>query len=353
MTNLFTPQAVKIEPRLKEIDFDFRSIFDIDKDSMFISGSVVEGFGNKSSDVDIYIINSKDIMPKERMDELKINYTNSEIGYYNEVNTRQRVTHNAVRDKINNLDISKAHDYAFNVQKAELSYYYRVCISVPLIENDAYAKDLIGFSKEIVAKNIEYFFGYRAYCDYINAKHYLQRGHMDEAYCYANQALHNLLDSYAAFNNECYISNKFMYDKIKRIKSNIPYGIDKITELRYLGSKDKESYCSEVFNVIENFAYKSFSIQKFMSAITDIFYRPTGNVTSFDFIEFCISLNGKKLFRVSKECFDLINWIYKDDITSRNALNEKFSKQFSHFTFEESIKQLLILGIIDVFQGYP
>jgi hypothetical protein len=78
----FTDEAIRIEPRLSQADFDLTHVFDTQNDMAYISGSVVEGFGNSASDVDIYIVTKNPILP----DGVKFGYNNNEKGYYNEVN---------------------------------------------------------------------------------------------------------------------------------------------------------------------------------------------------------------------------------------------------------------------------
>jgi predicted nucleotidyltransferase len=75
-------EALNIEPRILQADVDLLPIMDIKRDTAFISGSVVEGFGNSSSDVDLYILSDKNPMLPNG---IKFGYTNTDGGYYNEV----------------------------------------------------------------------------------------------------------------------------------------------------------------------------------------------------------------------------------------------------------------------------
>lgn len=346
----FTDASLRVEPRLQSTDFNFSEIFNINSDSAFISGSVVEGLGNKSSDVDIYIITSSDLM-----DGMKINYTNTEVGYYNEINVRSREIHRNIRDKINGLNYKQYSEYLTDALVDDLDYYYRVCISVPLFENSTYLSDISGFSKDIAAKNKAHYYGYNAYSNFVKSKDMLELSQLGEAYHYANRALYYFYESVCAVNNECYTSQKSIYPRLARIRTLAPEWLAMFSENRYLGKQSIDAYCNKAFDLIENYAQDSFSFKNFAfpAADIDINYMPAGDMQNLEFVGKHIMLNGTKLYSLNEFCERVLHWIYSENIYSRKVLELKYSElkggnSCNMPLFDDNIKTLLKYGLIEL-----
>jgi hypothetical protein len=317
MKDIFTREAVDIDPRLKNADFDFDIIMDSSDDYAFLSGSVVEGFGNASSDVDIFVVSDK---IKEYQTGKKICFINSEGGYYNEIQLYTHRWHNDVGSKLNALEGRTYSDYRA-VAYDELSYYYRVAIGVPAINPENFISSSGEYKKAVINKHISNYFGYEAYGQIYRANRLHDDGETGHAYHYACKAAADAVDSVLAAHGEGYMSNKFRFSKIERAfgkKSDIYRAA---LDLRYLGGYGVDEYILRVNDFL-----RDLGIFKYEHDV-ELRYRLTGEYAVVDFLQPYIISSDYKTYQISEDCLHVIDMI-KNGVDNKDALLEKLSEKY-------------------------
>ena len=216
--SIFLEDAIKCDPRLKSVYVNLREVMDLNNDIAYISGSVVEGFGNTTSDVDIYIVTG-------RADVYETKYVNSakDGNYYVELNVFSKEQARQICDKINNTTLDDDQEI-FNLSEKELEFYYRAAIGIPLFNLSAFNEFCSEFDKEKVNAIYERVHKWNAIKELYFVTLRKQNGEIELAYFHAQKAIEHALDSYLAKNGEGYCTGKYRFLKLKRlleVKSDI------------------------------------------------------------------------------------------------------------------------------------
>lgn len=339
MNNIFTDEAVKKEPRLAQVDFDFSEIMNVSNDFAFLSGSVIEGFGNQASDVDIYIVSKKDVgFP----DGKKNNYTNEKDGYYNEINWFSYDWHKKIADQINSLQLNNIwHDMP---SSDALDYYYRTSISVPLINPNNHRIETTEYSRQRILQVLEYYYGYRAYKAMQYAIQFLEAEEIEQCYFWINKAMRLMIDSVLASNGEGYMSEKFRFLKIERAFGRNSELYTSAKKFRYLGKYEMLDYISDVMAYIKYIGITNFEFDD-----TVIKYKIAGSLENVDLYHHYIVHNAGNVFQIDDDCMELLKLINEgyDDRTSIH----KFCKDNNiaiDKDLNKMLSQLQTYGILEI-----
>lgn len=198
---------------------------DIDNSLIYIAGSLMEGFGNKTSDIDVYIICEK--MPSQL---LKKNNSNGEVM----LNKSQFIVHNLIYEgmrydfeywnkekfeeiilKLNNLNF-KTEGYIERLSNEEFDLLHRLKYGHPLTNETEFKK----IYEKINFNNLNFYKVIIQSEKYANCVEDLQgaiySNDLGTAFFIARQLIEVVVDSYLAINGETNPSKKWLYRKMIR-----------------------------------------------------------------------------------------------------------------------------------------
>jgi len=328
---LFLKNALEIEPRLFTVDFDLTPIMD-EHDTAFISGSVPAGFGNKSSDVDIYVISDKNpLLPNG----LKFGYTNLEHGYYNEVIV---FTNNYIKElcsKINN----NQYDVNNSEFLLEMEHYYRCAIGVPLLNSEKFFETVRDFSTQIA--DAAYAQHYLSECKnklrtlLLLIKYELFELTVD----YAKLSAEHAIDYLLAKNGEGYESRKFRFLKLEKLCERNSDLYKQCWQIQFKGKRSSEDYANDVFRFCTE-----LGISVIFSETDDLIFALAGNISQVDMLGNFIVFNGNDVFSVKHECLMIIDSLSIAP-SSYFCLQKLFYKEQD---FKDALEELLYNGVIKI-----
>lgn len=287
------------EPRLailNENRFDLSYVFDEREDLMYSSGSVIEGYGDRFSDVDIYILTNKKTLPTDDdmylpVEGTKFGYngfSDSEHGFYVEFILNNYDWGRKIISKINRIDPSLRNDITQSLDYRQLDFYYRLAIGIPLCNERGFADYTEDVSKSHISDIISTYKGlYSAkYLRYAGL--YYESGINDAAYYYAQRAINEGIDSYMARNGEPYQSFKLRLRKIRN-----RFGADSpiyhwACDLSALGSRKYGEYYSEAVAFCEELGVRDY----FFAAPNDITYVVNNQIELIEFIDSFALISG-------------------------------------------------------------
>ena len=250
---LFEPNALLIEPRLKNVDFDLSAVMNYEEDCAYISGSVVAGYGNSTSDVDIYVISDKN---PELPNGMKFGYYLEDIGYYNEVVVFQRKW---LKQKFNDFNLIDFESIKLRLENDksflyDLETYYRFCIGIPCINrrefellHDCYS------SLHIINAIYENVFSIRFERLIKNAFLNLTAGLDEHAAVLVNEAFAYALDIITARKAESYFSEKFRFQKVRKVFGDESKEVNVARQLLFIGHDHPLTYINKCLEAFQEF----------------------------------------------------------------------------------------------------
>jgi predicted nucleotidyltransferase len=181
-------------------------------DVVFVSGSIVEGFGNENSDLDLFLVRAGgEVTPDPRLVLATVGLGETYIDYevYNEANLA------ALAALING---ASPDDFraVWRLPLSRIDLYYRVVIAQPAYNAAGLAKLQRDFERETVAAVLATWAGLRCVVALEQADELLARGDGRNASVVAQSACGYALDSYLATQGEAYPNLKWRFEKIKR-----------------------------------------------------------------------------------------------------------------------------------------
>lgn len=287
------------EPRLailNENRFNLGYVFDENEDLMYSSGSVIEGYGDRFSDVDIYILTNKKTLPTDDdmylpVEGTKFGYngfSDSEHGFYVEFILNNFDWGRKIISKINQIDPSLRKDITQSLDYRQLDFYYRLAIGIPLCNEQKFADYTEDVSKAHISDVISVYKGlYSAkYLRY--AELFYESDIKDAAYFYAQCAVNEAIDAYMARNGEPYQSFKLRLRKIRnRFGEDSPI-YHRACDLSALGSRKYEEYYSEAAAFCEDLGARAY----LFAAPDDVTYIVNGQIEFIDFIDSFALISG-------------------------------------------------------------
>lgn len=226
--------------------FKFEGIIDPEQDIVFISGSRMEGFGNASSDIDLFVVsnfNSPTIYPI---------ITPSDEGYYIDVEVHSFDEISNLYSKVNRASLSNDMDDVLSLNFEDLDLYYRTIIGRPFINPNGYNDLKSKFRKETLSKVYEIRSALESQRELMASEMELLTNGAEAAYFPAQHAVKHAINSYLSAHGECYVSTKWQFEKIARAFGRTSTFYKEAWELQSLGSLDFISYV----NAAKNFCSK-------------------------------------------------------------------------------------------------
>jgi len=182
------------------------------EDIVFVSGSLVEGFGNENSDLDLFLVRAEgEATPDPRLVLATVGVEGAYVDYevYNQANMA------AVAAAINSVDVSNFRA-VWETSLDRLDLYYRTAVAEPAYNPEALRSLQTAFDRETAARLLHAWAGLRSVIKLQESQQSLDAGQAQQAVVTAQAAAAYACDSYLAWVGEAYPNLKWRYEKIAR-----------------------------------------------------------------------------------------------------------------------------------------
>jgi len=334
MLNLiFNSKAIEIESRICYADFDLPVVMDMEKDIAYISGSVVEGFGNPASDVDIYVITDKNPLLLEGM---KFAYTNSKHGYFNELIVYHYDHIYKICDIINN----KEYDLNANEFIDNMELYYRCAIGVPMLNEAQFFETTKGFSKQVANEVYAEYHKMKCQEKLRLMKLLLNQQRPELVYPYAMRAIAHAIDYWTAVGGEGYESNKFRFLKLERLCSRDSEMYKRCWNLHSIGNRNHASYFSDV----EVFCREV--VPDILTEFKEVIYTIAESISNVEMMGDYLVDSDNKVYKMSRSHKTILDKLRTNaNASSRNDLLKCFDDQSA---MDSALEDLLRQNIVTI-----
>ena len=206
------------------------------QDVAFISGSRIEGFGNPTSDIDLFVIFHDN--PDEP------------VGYplcvfvdpiYIDVERYTSEKMSRLSSELNTLSLED-YDSIRSIPWNSLDLYYRTAIGKPSFNEEGFAALQANFSKDTVSALCHVRAGLQSISQLDKAQEHFRTGQLDLSFVAARSAAEWATDSFLAANGEAFPSRKWRFEKLKRKFGECSSEYTRAWLLKSRGTLDTESY---------------------------------------------------------------------------------------------------------------
>jgi hypothetical protein len=220
------------------VDAIVQTVVSSPDDIVYISGSLIEGFGNQASDIDVFLITAGEPQYHGPF--------GSVLGdYYLDLEVYAREGMQALASRLNALDIS---DYraVWLTPLADLDLYYRTLIGQACHNPGAFAAMRSDFSREVIERLLATWCGLRYAISLQQAREELDTRRLVEAALAGQAAAASALDAYLAAHGEAFPSLKWRFEKLARLHGASSDLYARAWPLKGAGSRDAGTYLDDV-----------------------------------------------------------------------------------------------------------
>lgn len=236
-----------LNARIEAIPFDFTRLLSADDDVIFASGSLAEGFGNASSDLDLFVIQSSpwDNLTQPMFPLVKI-IESSSNRYYIDVEIHSLESIRSIASNINHVNIDDASEI-ITLAISDLDLYYRVCIGQVVHNRDGFIALREEFDKVRSAEVLRQLAQIKSIGAWRVALGHRALGLSGGLVVSVRQATEWGIDCFLAGQNEAFPSLKWRFDKLERLLGvDHPY-YAKAWKLKASGMRTVADYYQECF----------------------------------------------------------------------------------------------------------
>jgi hypothetical protein len=189
-----------------------REIITGPEDVVFFSGSLVEGFGNENSDLDLFLVRREgEATPDPRLVLATVGVEGAYVDYevYNQANMA------TVSGAINATDVTDFRA-VWETSLDRIDLYYRTAIAEVAYNPAGLRRLQRDFDREVAARLLQVWTGLRSVIKLQEARESLDAGYAPQALIAAQAAAAYACDSHMASEGEAYPNLKWRYEKIAR-----------------------------------------------------------------------------------------------------------------------------------------
>jgi hypothetical protein len=224
--------------QMRAVDAIVQTVVSSPDDIVYISGSLIEGFGNQASDIDVFLITAGE--PQYR------GPFGSVLGdYYLDLEVYTREGMQALASRINALDVS---DYraVWLTPLADLDLYYRTLIGEARHNPTAFKELRADFSRDVIERLLATWCGLRYAISLQQAREELDAGRSVNAALAGQAAMASALDAYLTAHGEAFPSLKWRFEKLARLHGTASDLYARAWALKAAGSRDAGAYLEDV-----------------------------------------------------------------------------------------------------------
>jgi hypothetical protein len=256
-----------------------REIITDPEDVAFVSGSLVEGFGNENSDLDLFLVRYEgELTPDPRLVLSTVGFEGAYVDYevYNQANMA------SIASRINETDVADFRA-VWETSLDRLDLYYRTAVAEPAYNPDGLRLLQRQFDREVAARLLQAWAGLRGVIKLQEARESLDAGYAPQALVSAQAAAAYATDSYLASQGEAYPNLKWRYEKIARRFGRDSALYRRLWALKSPGARSITAYLDDMAAFCEEMgmnAYASWGINDLLlSQARDVQRFPIGNRT--------------------------------------------------------------------------
>jgi predicted nucleotidyltransferase len=239
-------------------------------DIVYISGSLIEGFGNPSSDIDVFLVTPGE--PEYRGPFASV------LGDFYldlEVYTRSRMLELA--ERLAALDPADFRA-VWLTPAAELDLYYRTLIGRPFHNADGFEAMLAGFRRDVVERLLAAWCGLHCAASLQHAREELDAGRPVNAALAAQAAAASSLDSYLAAHGEAFPSLKWRFEKLARLEGAASPRYARAWSLKAAAARGPASYLDDVAAFASELGMDTYSAW----TLGEVPLQPSGELETFE-----------------------------------------------------------------------
>jgi hypothetical protein len=212
------------------------------EDVVFYSGSLVEGFGNERSDLDLFLVRDEgEATPDPRLVLSTVGFEGSYVDYevYNQANMAR------ISGAINGTDVSDFRA-VWETSLDRLDLYYRTAIAEPAYNPEGLRRLQADFRHDVAARLLQVWAGLRSVIKLQEACESLDAGYAPQSLIAAGWAAAYACDSYLASEGEAYPNLKWRYEKIARRFGRESVLYRRLWALKSPGTRGARAYLDDV-----------------------------------------------------------------------------------------------------------
>jgi hypothetical protein len=219
-----------------------REIITAPDDVVFVSGSLVEGFGNENSDLDLFLVRAEG----ERTDDPRlvlstVGFEGSYVDYevYNQANMA------GIAARINGTDVGDLRS-VWEIPLDRIDLYYRTAIAKAGYNAEGLRALQRDFDRDVAARILAVWTALNSVCKLREARESLEAGFAPQALVSAQAAAAYAADSYLATEGEAYPNLKWRYEKIERRLGKDSALFRRLWALKSPGGRGVTAYLDDV-----------------------------------------------------------------------------------------------------------
>ncbi len=284
--------------QMRAVDAIVETVVSSPDDIAYISGSLIEGFGNPSSDIDIFLITAGE--PQYR------GPFGSVLGdYYLDLEVYTRDHMGELVTRLNQIDTSD-FEQVWLTPLAEIDLYYRTLIGEACHNAEGFQTLRGDFRQDVVERLLATWCGLRSWASLQMAREELEAGRKTNAALTVQAALASAVDAYLAAHGEAFPSLKWRFEKLSRLHGRESDLYKQAWALNAAGSGDVEAYLESVAEFGDRLGMGTYADWK----LDHVPLQKAGNSSSYEIAgDSYIVQNRRFVYSVTpalREVFDLI-----------------------------------------------
>lgn len=276
--------------QMRAVDAIVQTVVSSPEDIAYISGSLIEGFGNASSDIDVFLITAGDPAYNGPF--------GTALGdYYLDLEIFTRCGMQALSERLNVLDPSDLRA-VWLTPLADLDLYYRTLIGEPRHNREGFDAMHEAFHREVAERLLAAWCGLRYAASVQHSQEELEAGQAIGAAIAAQAAAASALDAYLAEHGEAFPSLKWRQEKLARLLGKDSELYRRAWSMKAPGQREAAAYLADVAAFGSELGMDAYAGW----ALDDVPLVKNGDVLSRDVGEDAYILQNKRyLFEVSPE----------------------------------------------------
>ena len=224
------------------------------EDVVFVSGSLVEGFGNENSDLDLFLVRAEGERTEDpRLVLATVGFEGSYVDYevYNQANMA------AISARINGTDLGDLRS-VWELPLDRIDLYYRTAVAEPAYNEAGLRQLQASFDREVAARLLGVWTALRAVVKLQEAAESLDAGLAQQALVAAQAAAGYAVDSHLATQGEAYPNLKWRYEKLERRFGKDSPLFRRLWALKSPGRRGVPAYLDDVRSFCEEMGVTKF-----------------------------------------------------------------------------------------------
>lgn len=206
-------------------------------DFAYVSGSILEGFGNRRSDYDVFVVREQEGSTSPTAEMLELTWIDFE--FWN------RSRWDSLISTVNSCNTTDVMSLSA-IRQPTLIAYYRVLIGEPVWNGPMFEEARRAFSRSRLSEVYARWAGLRAYYQLFLSRMFLEAGASTRAISAGKLVAAWSLEAFLAEAGESYVGSKWRFEKLRRGFGEGSSQFAKAWSLKAPGDRTPEDYLDDV-----------------------------------------------------------------------------------------------------------